>query len=389
MAEALLAALATQTSLSYILEVVQQPVRARMCGFGDKDRRPISPPLIIKLSARDPSTGEMLSVDDIDTTFLVLAADLRTPDCQGDANLIYPPNTTTVAERAKSQTPPSPKSASSQYSRSRGSSPTSPPSAYPSPSDTLYSPSHTPLTMSPPKSLAPLPEEPLPSGLTGGASPESEPKPFAPPSTASTKRRLSSSLEPPNSLAFSPAKRAPPSEPNSPNAPSAAAVPPSSNANFIPYARDRRAPPLSAEKQRLAPEDDPDATPIANLLGSLHTNAYRLKAPDDEKGIYFVLPDLSVRTEGSFRIRLRLVSIGLGGVHTNTGTGIVATEHTDEFKVFSAKKFEGMLDPTPLSQCFAKQGVRIPTRKVAKARAPATGKAATLAAAAKQAAAVH
>ncbi|KAG0168494.1 hypothetical protein DFQ29_010132, partial [Apophysomyces sp. BC1021] len=33
----------------YELVVVQQPLRARMCGFGDKDRRPISPPPILQL----------------------------------------------------------------------------------------------------------------------------------------------------------------------------------------------------------------------------------------------------------------------------------------------------------------------------------------------------
>jgi hypothetical protein len=32
------------------MEVVQQPQRARMCGFGDKDRRPITPPPILKLT---------------------------------------------------------------------------------------------------------------------------------------------------------------------------------------------------------------------------------------------------------------------------------------------------------------------------------------------------
>jgi hypothetical protein len=34
----------------YIIQVVQQPQRARMCGFGDKDRRLITPPPIIKLT---------------------------------------------------------------------------------------------------------------------------------------------------------------------------------------------------------------------------------------------------------------------------------------------------------------------------------------------------
>lgn len=35
------------------LEVVQQPLRARMCGFGDKDRRPITPPPILQLKVYD------------------------------------------------------------------------------------------------------------------------------------------------------------------------------------------------------------------------------------------------------------------------------------------------------------------------------------------------
>ncbi|KAJ1560791.1 hypothetical protein HK096_007189, partial [Nowakowskiella sp. JEL0078] len=35
------------------LDVVQPPVQARMCGFGEKDRRPIDPPPVVKLTVRD------------------------------------------------------------------------------------------------------------------------------------------------------------------------------------------------------------------------------------------------------------------------------------------------------------------------------------------------
>jgi hypothetical protein len=31
------------------LEIVQQPLRARMCGFGEKDRRPVDPPPVVQL----------------------------------------------------------------------------------------------------------------------------------------------------------------------------------------------------------------------------------------------------------------------------------------------------------------------------------------------------
>ncbi|KAI8052070.1 velvet factor-domain-containing protein [Syncephalis plumigaleata] len=35
---------------TYNLTVVQQPVRARMCGFGEKDRRPVDPPPVVQLT---------------------------------------------------------------------------------------------------------------------------------------------------------------------------------------------------------------------------------------------------------------------------------------------------------------------------------------------------
>ncbi|KAG0278240.1 hypothetical protein BGZ96_002486, partial [Linnemannia gamsii] len=40
--------------LHYSLEIVQQPLRARMCGFGNKDRRNITPAPVLKLIASLP-----------------------------------------------------------------------------------------------------------------------------------------------------------------------------------------------------------------------------------------------------------------------------------------------------------------------------------------------
>ncbi|GAA5857257.1 hypothetical protein JCM8547_009401 [Rhodosporidiobolus lusitaniae] len=405
--QAFLQALASQRRCSYALEVVQQPVRARMCGFGDKDRRPISPPLIVKLTARDEETDDEISLDDLDTTFLILAADLRTPD-DHDANLILPPSasgSSSLSFSSLSRTPTPPRSSSSQHTVSRDPSPSSPPFEYPSPADSHLSACTTPSNLSPPKGVVSLPPpQPLPSGMTGAAFPPEDVKPLLP--SSSKRRRLSSPPAPPSSLSFPP----PPSESSSAkrlrtassceyhtlpspshlqrlSPPPSLAPPPSATSPFIPYARDRRSP--ASFPSALFPNaiDGSDTPPIPNLIGTLHTNAYKLKDLTDEKATYFVLPDLSVRTEGQFKLRLRLLSIGVPGTQTNTGTDVVATEHTDEFRVFSAKKFAGMLDPTPLSQCFAKQGVRIPTRKVAKSKAPAQGKAATMAAAAKEAAA--
>jgi Velvet factor len=45
-----------------------------------------------------------------------------------------------------------------------------------------------------------------------------------------------------------------------------------------------------------------------NLIGSLAASAFRLTDPDDRIGIWFVLQDLSVRTEGHFRYALLTIS---------------------------------------------------------------------------------
>lgn len=43
-----------------------------------------------------------------------------------------------------------------------------------------------------------------------------------------------------------------------------------------------------------------------NLIGSLAASAFRLTDPQEKIGIWFILQDLSVRTEGNFRYVQRL-----------------------------------------------------------------------------------
>ena len=51
-----------------------------------------------------------------------------------------------------------------------------------------------------------------------------------------------------------------------------------------------------------------------------------------------------------------------GKVNTNSAP-ILASGFSKEFHVFSAKKFPGVVDSTPISKSFAKQGIKIPIRK--------------------------
>lgn len=46
------------------------------------------------------------------------------------------------------------------------------------------------------------------------------------------------------------------------------------------------------------------------LIGPLAAGAQTLNDDNDEPGIFFLFQDLSVRTEGIFRLRMRLVNVG-------------------------------------------------------------------------------
>jgi hypothetical protein len=61
---------------------------------------------------------------------------------------------------------------------------------------------------------------------------------------------------------------------------------------------------------QMPPAMSPAAQPVSggpggmftrNLIGSLSASAFRLTDPDNKIGVWFILQDLSVRTEGTFR----------------------------------------------------------------------------------------
>ncbi|KAL9096802.1 MAG: hypothetical protein Q9163_006407, partial [Psora crenata] len=151
------------------------------------------------------------------------------------------------------------------------------------------------------------------------------------------------------------------------------------------------------------PRSQPGGMFTRNLIGNLAVGAFKLTYPENDLGVWFILQDLSVRTEGVFRLKLNFVDVGASSAsapmsqasapgtpgngpstHPNTPalssrpsvpstlqTGILnassapvlATAYSNEFQVFSAKKFPGVIDSTELSKAFAKQGIKIPIRK--------------------------
>lgn len=54
--------------------------------------------------------------------------------------------------------------------------------------------------------------------------------------------------------------------------------------------------------------------PMRNFLGALVSNAYQLTDANGEPGVFFIFQDLSVRTEGRFRLKFILMDLSAGSV---------------------------------------------------------------------------
>ncbi|KAI9314728.1 velvet factor-domain-containing protein [Dichotomocladium elegans] len=91
-----------QREWNYELIVAQQPVRARMCGFGDKDRRPVNPPPIVELVITTKD-GNRLDPDQVDVTHFIAHCDSWQADGITQANIIVPTDPTKRLELQKTR----------------------------------------------------------------------------------------------------------------------------------------------------------------------------------------------------------------------------------------------------------------------------------------------
>ncbi|CAG8770742.1 4633_t:CDS:2, partial [Racocetra persica] len=83
----------TQTGIpnwKYNLCIVQKSERARMCGFGEKDRRSLSPLPIVQLLVSDEA-GKPVDIEDIEYNFFVLQATPYKRGTRENASLVKHP----------------------------------------------------------------------------------------------------------------------------------------------------------------------------------------------------------------------------------------------------------------------------------------------------------
>ncbi|KAH9943236.1 velvet factor-domain-containing protein [Epithele typhae] len=475
----------------YSLEVVQHPIRARMCGFGDKDRRPLAPAAVAKMIVRRED-GTFVDVDEIDCSFFLVTVDLWSADGKHEMNLVlhptsadrYVPANTPKGKRRGTVTQGSSNQRSSRQSPER-SAPTPNTSQYPQPSSTAYSTQGYPF----PPQAAPIPESnsfqpvhpyvpPTESGAPSwGYPPSTAPvdrsQTYGPPSLPSI-HNINRTTSPVSAEPSAPeygasaqpapgagqdwqiqtpvreeqggavdyrtwpqqsAYPAPMDVPAAPSATTAATADPregaygtvaasasASAADAYPqqarYSQEPYTPvqpsPTQAQAQAQAQQTQqaqqldssmyasasyaqqqhqqaaqtynqgpsyqeptppstipplPRHTYTRTLVGPLASNACRLLDEHRKPAIFFLFQDLSIRTEGTFRLRLRLMNVGAppapepraSGVHTEMSP-VLAQTFTDNFVVFSAKRFPGVPDTTTLSITLGNQGQKLPLR---------------------------
>ncbi|KAI8993334.1 velvet factor-domain-containing protein [Pilobolus umbonatus] len=112
----------------------------------------------------------------------------------------------------------------------------------------------------------------------------------------------------------------------------------------------------------LIPADDSQEQPDILLhskltVGRTVSSLYILRDLDGKDGAFFVFSDISVRTEGIYRLRMCLFDIRQSTVNYNISVT------TNPFTVYSAKTFPGMYRSCLLVQSFARQGLKIRIRK--------------------------
>ncbi|GKT48286.1 verlamelin biosynthesis protein B [Colletotrichum spaethianum] len=331
------------------LVVMQQPQRARMCGFGDKDRRPITPPPCIKVVVRDAKTGQEINPNDIDSAFYVIQVDLWSEDGTSEVNLVrHSSNTASI-----STTQPFSYSAL----RDEGQAPAQPMQAY-----SQMIPSYGSAPMGYGQQQPPPPQHMMPGyGMASGSSYQGE--------LSDGRRRA----QHPKVLTICAAAY---QSSNPQFAPPTQYFPQHANPAPVPSQADMA---YGGHRQSLSmAASQPQGMFTRNLIGSTASSAFKLNDVEDHVGIWFIMQDLSVSAptralSGSANVLLIVfVQAALlapnqpsaDGSLVNQGSApILASTFSDVFQVFSAKKFPGVCESTPLSKCFATQGIKIPIRK--------------------------
>ncbi|KAI8611790.1 velvet factor [Chytriomyces sp. MP71] len=90
------------------------------------------------------------------------------------------------------------------------------------------------------------------------------------------------------------------------------------------------------------------------MMGQLTSLAHPVLDMDEKEGLFFVFPEVAIRSAGRYRMRFDLYKMPSP---METGCGILASVFSNVFQAYPPREFPGIVEPTPLSRKFVKQGV--------------------------------
>ncbi|KAH7100587.1 velvet factor-domain-containing protein [Auriculariales sp. MPI-PUGE-AT-0066] len=330
--------------LYYSLEVIQNPIRARMCGFGDKDRRPLAPAAVAKLVVRDQN-NQPVDVNDIDFAFFIAAVDLWSAEGDREVNLVLHPSSadryipaTQVTKQRRRPTNPSPAdqptASTSSFPLRPVAEPSTAPAFPPFASDGFaFGQEHT--------VNWPFPQNPfLPPGQ------DVQPTEAQPPSFTS---HDSSGWQDSTNPSILPVRTWGTEQPHDVSLPAPSANDPPSQSSSQQSLGQGQDSTSSMQASSSASRAQGQTSFTRTLVGPLVSNAQKLQDEHRKMGIFFLsrifLPPAPSR--GSTRIH-------------NASSPVLAQIFTDAFTVFSAKRFPGVPGTTDLSIAFGNQGQKLP-----------------------------
>ncbi|KAH3688691.1 hypothetical protein WICPIJ_000291 [Wickerhamomyces pijperi] len=326
----------TDEEYQYQLEIVQQPVRARMCGLGDKDRRQISPSPFLKLHIFQ-NGHEVTDIEKLDINELALVVELWTADESEDISLF--PSIASSSPCGSVSGSDSFKNQLNQTSSTRNVQMTP---------EIGKGGSTQQETIQPPHISKPHLHSPtiLPVSI------ESE--------YQGTGQPLDGDLEGDNN----------------------------SDLSEQDASMDEGLERLSSNGLSTDGESSSLEIPIRNLIGNVIYNPSKLYDDRNQLGIWFILQDLSIRIEGEFKLKFNLISLEKTSstmsssddsnnssfddnslTSSQESSQIInpykSSAFSDVVKVYSAKRYPGVIDnsKTHLAKIFAYQGIKIPIRR--------------------------
>ena len=100
-----------------------------------------------------------------------------------------------------------------------------------------------------------------------------------------------------------------------------------------------------------------------NMMGENFANVGQYEDEHGNQALFFIFPDLSIRAEGRYRLKMDLLQLEIPGDGVPQRPGRIVAECLSHiFTVFQAKRFPGMMHSTELTRALAKQGVKVKTR---------------------------